>query len=70
MEKKSKLNLRRVKIVQFGYVYKDIEKQAEIMRSMYNLPRFRYWNAGKPISANVKHRGKDSNISVKVHYLI
>ena len=66
MEKKSKLNLRRVKIIQFGYVYKDIEKQAEFMRNMYNLPRFRYWNSGKPVSGTVKHRGKDSEISVKV----
>ena len=66
MEKKSKLNLRRVKIVQFGYVYKDIEKQAKIIEDLYDLPKFQYWNGGKPVSGTVKYRGKDSEISVKV----
>lgn len=66
MEKTTKLNLRKTKIIQFGYVYKDIDKQAEIMRTMYNVPRFRYWNSGKPVSGKVKYRGKDSEISVKV----
>ena len=55
-----------LKLYHLGYVYKDIEKQAKIMEAMYNLPKFRYWNSGKPVSGKVKHRGKDSNISVKV----
>lgn len=66
MEKTTKLNLRKTKIIQFGYVYKDIDKQAEIMRTMYNVPKFRYWNSGNPVSGKVKYRGKDSYISVKV----
>lgn len=67
MEKKSKLKLRRrAKIVQLGYVYKDIEKQAKIIEDMYDLPKFQFWNGGKPVSGTVKYRGKDSEISVKV----
>ena len=67
MEKKSKLKLRRrAKIVQLGYIYKDIEKQAKIIEDMYDLPKFQYWNGGKPVGGTVKYRGKDSEISVKV----
>lgn len=68
MENKSKLNLRRVKINQFGlhYVYKDIEKQAEIMEKMYNLRKFKYFNSGKPVNFKIKYRGKDSYISIKL----
>lgn len=67
MEKKSKFNLRRVKINQFGlhYVYKDIEKQAKIMEDTYDLSKFQFMNSGKPLSANIKYRGKDSYVSVK-----
>ena len=58
MEKKFKLNLRRANIVQIGYIYKDIEKQAEIMEAMYNLPKFQYYRS---VRTKIKFRGKDSS---------
>ena len=61
-----KINFGSLKVDQLGFVFKDIEKQAKIIEDMYDLPKFRYWNDGKPVSGTVKYRGKDSEVTVKV----
>jgi hypothetical protein len=35
-----KLDLSNLKIDQFGYVYKDIGKQARILETYFNMPKF------------------------------
>jgi len=58
-----KINLGNLKVDQLGFVYKDIEKQAKIFESLFNVPKF----ALIPEFNNVvKYRGKDSNVRTKI----
>ena len=52
-----KLDLASQKVSQLGYVYKDIRKQAEIMESLYNVPKFAILE-GEP--QTIMYRGKES----------
>ena len=58
-----KINFGNLKVDQLGFVYKDIEKQARIFESLFNVPKF----ALIPEFNNVvKYRGKDSNVRTKI----
>ncbi|TFG08895.1 MAG: hypothetical protein EU539_01115 [Promethearchaeota archaeon] len=63
MEIENILDLGKLKINQLGYVYKDIEKQAKLMESLYDIPKFAYFENK---DNNFKYRGKDTKISTKI----
>jgi hypothetical protein len=55
-----KINLGNLKVDQLGFVYKDIEKQAKIFESLFNVPKF----AIIPETTNmVTYRGNDEEVS-------
>ena len=62
MIKDFKINLGDLKIHQLGFVFKDIEKQASIMETLYNIPKF---TKSEVPALKVNYRGKESIISQK-----
>ncbi|MFX0022475.1 MAG: VOC family protein [Candidatus Hermodarchaeota archaeon] len=56
-------NFDNLKVDQLGYVYKDIEKQAKILETIYGLPKFAFLES---YDAHCKYRGKDCIISTKL----
>lgn len=57
------IDLKEYKITQLGYIYKDIEKQANLLESTIGIPKFAYFeNKG----VTYKYRGKDSKISTYI----
>lgn len=65
MESNLKIDLSNLKIDQFGYVYKDVEKQARIMENLFNIPKFTIMPS---ISGTIKYRGKDSDVTYKIAF--
>ncbi len=65
MEKEPKIDLQNLKVDQFGYVYKDVEKQAKIMESLFNMPKFNFL---PPITGTVTYRGNDTKMTVKLGF--
>ena len=63
MERDFNLNLGNLKVDQLGYVYKDINKQMEIMKALYGIPQFAVFENKDNI---FKYRGKDSKISTRI----
>jgi len=63
MEKDFNFNLANLKVDQLGYVYKDITKQMEIMKTLYQIPNFAVFENKDNI---FKYRGKDSKISTRI----
>ena len=63
MKKPLNIDISNLKIGQYGYVFKNVEKQAEIMESLYGIPKFAILiDEDYPI----KYRGKESKISTKI----
>ncbi len=60
---KINIDLGNLKINQLGYVYRDIEKQAKLLESLYSIPKFAIFENKDNI---YKYRGKDSRISTKI----
>jgi 4-hydroxyphenylpyruvate dioxygenase-like putative hemolysin len=58
-----KINLGNLKVDQLGFVYKDIEKQAKIFESLFNIPKFAVLPETTDI---VKFRGKDGEVNTKI----
>ncbi|MBY8987349.1 MAG: VOC family protein [Candidatus Lokiarchaeota archaeon] len=58
-----KINFDNLKVDQLGFVYKDIEKQAKIFESLFNVPKFAIIPETTDI---VKYRGKDVEVNTKV----
>ena len=58
-----KINLGNLKVDQLGFVYKDIEKQAKIFESLFNVPKFAILPETTEI---VKYRGKDGEVNTKI----
>lgn len=54
------INLSNLKVEQYGYVYKDIEKQAKIMESTYGIPKFALLEYE---DYPIEYRGKETKIS-------
>jgi hypothetical protein len=65
MESKPKLDLRELKVDQFGYVYKDIEQQARIWETQFNMPKFNFL---PPHVGQVNYRGKETEITIKMGF--
>ncbi len=65
MEKK--IDIGSLKINQLGYVYKDVEKQAKIMESVYGMPKFAILE-DKDQGVVYEYRGKDSKFSTKIAF--
>jgi hypothetical protein len=63
MEKNFLFTLGNLKIDQIGYLYKDIEKQARLLESLYGIPKFAIFENKDNI---YKYRGKDSKITTKI----
>ncbi|MFX1385327.1 MAG: VOC family protein [Promethearchaeota archaeon] len=57
------INFSEFKIDQLGYVYKDIEKQAKLLETIYGLPKFAFLEKN---DSECKYRGTDSTISTKL----
>ncbi len=63
MEENFTFNLSNLKIDQLGYVYKDLKKQAKIMESLYNIPKFAILE-GPP--EKIVYRGKESILNYNI----
>ena len=58
-------DIANLKLDQLGYVFKDIRKQAKIMKSIYNMPQFGF------IEGNLQefyYRGKKSTASATIGF--
>jgi len=51
-----KINFGNLKVAQLGFVYKDIEKQAKIFETLFNVPKFAVLPETTDI---VKYRGRE-----------
>jgi 4-hydroxyphenylpyruvate dioxygenase-like putative hemolysin len=58
-----KIDLSKLKVDQLGFVYKDIEKQAKIFETLFNIPTFAILPENTEI---VNYRGKDTEIRNKI----
>ena len=56
-------NLKDLKISQLGYVYKDIEKQANLLETKMGMPKFGIFENKGNI---YKYRGKETTIWTKI----
>jgi len=57
-----KINFTNLKVDQLGYVFKDIEKQAKIMESMFGFSKFIF---GDWQTHTMKFRGNNSEITFR-----
>ena len=60
-----KIDFSNLKVDQLGFVYKDIEKQAKIFETLFNVPKFAILPETKDI---VKYRGKDVEVNTKLAF--
>lgn len=58
-----KIDLGKLKVDQLGFVYKDIEKQAKIFETLFNVPKFAIIPETTEI---VTYRGKDEEVNTKI----
>ncbi|GAI98831.1 unnamed protein product [marine sediment metagenome] len=60
------INFTNLKVDQLGYVFKDIEKQAKIMESMFGFSKFIFgdWHT----NTTTKFRGNDSKITSRIAF--
>ncbi|MHA2287610.1 MAG: VOC family protein [Promethearchaeota archaeon] len=58
-----KINLGNLKVDQLGFVYKDIETQAKILETLFNIPKFAIIPEATEI---VKFRGKEVEVTNKL----
>ncbi len=57
------IDLGNLKINHICYIYKDVEKQAKIMESLFNMPKFIF---SEDLDHPAKYRGKDTKFSLKL----
>ncbi|TFG07783.1 MAG: hypothetical protein EU539_04080 [Promethearchaeota archaeon] len=62
-KKPLKVDISNLKIEQLGYVFKDVEKQAKIMETIYGMPKFAIMEDRDNI---MTYRGKESKVSLKL----
>ncbi|MFX1316351.1 MAG: VOC family protein [Promethearchaeota archaeon] len=63
MEKSKGIDLGNLKINHICYIYKDVEKQAKIMESLFNMPKFVF---SEDLNHPAKFRGRDIKFSIKL----
>lgn len=56
------MELGNLELFQLGYVYKDIEKQAKIMESVYGVSKFIIFD---PVELKINYRGVKTKIMVR-----
>ena len=61
--KRIDIDLGKFKVNQLGYVYRDIEKQAKLLETVYGVPKFAFLDKNDSLC---KYRGKDSIISTRL----
>lgn len=59
------INFGNLKVDQLAFVYKDIEKQAKIMESIYGFSKFIF---GDWETKTMKFRGKDSEVTSRLAF--
>lgn len=59
------INLGKLELFQLGYVYKDVEKQAKIMESVYGMSKFVVFD---PVDIQINYRGRNTEIRVKAAF--
>ena len=59
------LKLGNLNVFQLGYVYKDIEKQAKIMESVFGVSKFTMVG---PVILRIKYRGEKAKITVRAAF--
>ncbi len=55
--------LNNLKIDQLGYVYKDVEKQAQILESIYNIPKITFFEFH---DQSIIYHGRQTKNSIKL----
>ena len=55
--------LNNIKVDQLGYVYKDVEKQAQILESLYNIPKITFFEFH---DQKIIYRGRETINSIKL----
>lgn len=63
MENPLNIDFSNLKVDQLGFVFKDIEKQAKMMESLYGIPKFALMEQK---DLPIKYRGKDTKITIKI----
>ena len=63
MEKNIGIDLGNLKLNHICYIYQDVEKQAKIMESLFNMPKFIF---SEDLDHPAKYRGKDTKFSLKL----
>jgi len=57
------LNFNDLKIVQYSYVYRDVEEHAKLLEGMFKVPKFRIFEMK---GGYIRYRGKREQISIKM----
>ncbi|GAG67251.1 unnamed protein product, partial [marine sediment metagenome] len=57
------VNFKDLKIVQYSYVYRDVEGHAKLLEGMYNVPKFSIFEVK---DGYTKYRGKKEPMSIKI----
>ncbi len=60
-----KINFGDLKVDQLGFVYRDIEKQASVMESIFGYSEFIF---GEPHTQVINFRGKESQITSRLAF--
>jgi len=55
--------LNNLKVDQLGYVYKDVEKQAKLLESIYNIPKISFFEFH---DQKIIYRGMETTNSIKL----
>lgn len=63
MNEENRLILNDLKVDQLGFVYKDVEKQAQILESIYNIPKITFFEFH---DQKITYRGKETTNSIKL----
>ena len=63
MNEENKPILNNLKADQLGFVYKDVEKQAKILESTYNIPKITFFELH---DQTITYRGKETKNSIKL----
>ncbi len=63
MNEENRLILDNLKVDQLGFVYKDVEKQAQILESIYNIPKITFFEFH---GQTITYRGKETKNSIKL----
>lgn len=63
MDEKNLPVLNNLKVDQLGYVYNDVERQAQILESLYNLPKITFFEFH---DQKIIYRGRETTNSIKL----